>query len=91
VSQIYFGKVKITKCLKAHSLKRSADRVSPGTISGRFTLLVDFRHLSLWSLVACRIVNDNFGAWHLFSKASSTGGCCGRTKYQPPTTRLLEY
>jgi hypothetical protein len=31
VSQIYFGKVKIKKCPKAHSLKRPADPVSPGT------------------------------------------------------------
>jgi hypothetical protein len=28
VSQIYSGKVKIKKCPKAHSLKRSADPVS---------------------------------------------------------------
>jgi hypothetical protein len=27
VSQIYFGKVKVKKCPKAHSLKRSADLV----------------------------------------------------------------
>jgi hypothetical protein len=31
VSQIYSGKVKIKKCAKAHSLKRPADPVSPGT------------------------------------------------------------
>jgi hypothetical protein len=31
VSLIYSGKVKIKKCLKAHSLKRPADPVSPGT------------------------------------------------------------
>jgi hypothetical protein len=31
VSQIYYGKVKIKKCPKAHSLKRSADPVSTGT------------------------------------------------------------
>jgi hypothetical protein len=31
VSQIYFGKVKIKMCPKAHSLKRSADPLSPGT------------------------------------------------------------
>jgi hypothetical protein len=42
VSQICSGKVEIKKCLKAHSLKRPADQVSPGTVLDLFTLFVDF-------------------------------------------------
>jgi hypothetical protein len=74
VSQIYSGKVKIKKCPKAHSLKRPVDPVSPGTVSGHFTLFVDLRRLTFSVVGCCRIVNISFGALHLFAKASSTGG-----------------
>jgi hypothetical protein len=42
VSQIYFGNVKIKKCPKAHSLKRPADPVSPGTYFRSFSSVCFF-------------------------------------------------
>jgi hypothetical protein len=89
VSQIYSGKVKIKKCPKAHLLKRQADPMSLDTVFRLFHS-VDLRHLTLWSLVACRIMSVNFGARHLFAKASNTGKLRS-DKYQPPAARLLEY
>jgi hypothetical protein len=53
VSQIYSGKVKIKKCPKAHSLKRSADPVSTRTCFRSFTLFVvvmSFSSLGCWLL-----------------------------------------
>jgi hypothetical protein len=74
MSQIYSGKVKMKKCPKANSLKRSADPVSPGTVLGCFTLFVDLCRLTLLVIGCYRIVNISFGALCLFAKASSTGG-----------------
>jgi hypothetical protein len=63
VSQIYSGKVKIKKCPKAHSLKRSADPVSLGTYFRSFALFVDvtlFNSPGRWLL--CRNMSANSGA-----------------------------
>jgi hypothetical protein len=75
VSQIYSGKVKIKKCSKAHSLKRSADPLSPGTYFTSFrSVSLTYVIYTFWSLVAYKNVSTSFGAKHLFMKASSTDG-----------------
>jgi hypothetical protein len=75
VSQIYSGKVKIKKCPKAHSLKRPADLVSPGTCFRLFCSLCYFKSFYVfWLLVTCRKVGVSFGVRHPYVKASSIGG-----------------
>jgi hypothetical protein len=54
VFRIYFGKVKIKKCAKAHSLKRPADPVSTGTCFRSFTqfdVVTSFNSHGRWLLV----------------------------------------
>jgi hypothetical protein len=91
VYQIYSGKVKNKKCLKAHSLKRPADLVSVGTCFRSFALFVVATSLT-FLVVGCLQERDRqFWCPAPLREGEQHRRKLRSDKYQPPAARLLEF
>jgi hypothetical protein len=85
VSRIYSGKVKIKKCPKAHSLKRPADSVSPGTCFRLFfALFAVLRHLTLLVVGCLQECERQFWCPAPLREGEQHRRKLRSDKYQPP-------
>jgi hypothetical protein len=89
VSQIYAGKARLKKCLKANSLKRPAVPVSPGLIKSFFSVCW-FTSFDSFGLCLLQDRKQQFWCPAPLREGEQHRRKLRPDKYQPPAARLLE-